>query len=133
MPKNYTDVLAEWITRREVSRPRQDKNLVAFLAVLADVKTAREAGYAIKTIWEHLHETGKIPYRYETFLKHVRRHIKPAPTETPKQVGSATARTETHPMKSKEPDPAASIPKKTPPPSVSGFTFNATPKKEDLL
>ena len=78
MAKSYTEQLAEWVKKREASRPRQDKNVVAFLAVRADVKDAMDAGYALKTIWEHLHETGKIAYRYETFLKHVKRHIKHA-------------------------------------------------------
>lgn len=75
MVKSYTDQLAEWAKKRDASRPRQDKNVVAFLAVRTEVKEAMDAGYALKTIWEHMHELGKIPYRYETFLKHVRRCI----------------------------------------------------------
>ena len=61
MAKSYTEELADWVKKREDSRPRQDKNMVAFLAVRADVKAAVEAGYAFKTIWEHMHETGKLP------------------------------------------------------------------------
>ncbi|MBU0791961.1 MAG: TraK family protein, partial [Gammaproteobacteria bacterium] len=76
MAKSYTDELAEWVKKREASRPRQDKSLVAFLAVRDDIHEAIDAGYSLKTIWEHLHEQGKIPYRYETFLKHVNKHIK---------------------------------------------------------
>ncbi|WP_419605606.1 TraK family protein [Thiolapillus sp.] len=60
---------------------RQDLAAVAFMAIREDVKAAIGAGYAQKTIWAHLHEIGKIPYRYETFLKHVRKHIKEAKRE----------------------------------------------------
>lgn len=79
MSKSYTDQLADWVKKREKSRPRQDKGLVAFIAVKDDITKAIEAGYALKTIWEHLSDTGKIPYRYETFLKHIKRHIKNQP------------------------------------------------------
>ena len=75
MAKTYTDELGEWVKKRKEKRPKQDLATVAFMAVLEDVKAAIEAGYAQKTIWAHLHEIGKIPYRYETFLKHVRKHI----------------------------------------------------------
>jgi len=77
MPSSYTEELAEWVKKREAAKPkRQDKNWVAFLAVSNDVKAAIVAGYSLTTIWEHLHETGKIQVRYETFAKYVRRHIK---------------------------------------------------------
>ena len=49
------------------------------MAARADVKEAMEAGYALKIIWEHMRETGRIPFRYETFLKYVRQHITNAP------------------------------------------------------
>lgn len=54
--------------------------LPAFLAARSDVIEAMTAGFALKTIWEHMHEIGRIPFRYETFLKYVHRHISNAPT-----------------------------------------------------
>lgn len=47
----------------------------AFLLAKTDVMQAMEAGYDLKTIWEFLRETGRIPFRYETFLKYVRKYI----------------------------------------------------------
>ena len=47
----------------------------AFLLARSDVMEAMEAGYDLKTIWEFLRETGRIPFRYETFLKYVRKYI----------------------------------------------------------
>ncbi|EDC6278224.1 TraK family protein [Escherichia coli] len=135
MAKSYTEQLAEWVKKREASRPRQDKNVVAFLAVRADVKDAMDAGYALKTIWEHLHETGKIAYRYETFLKHVKRHIKQAPPDQVKPAEEKPADTGKGGSKpgSKAAPKAPSEPKKSEAPPVGGFTFDASPKKEDLI
>lgn len=130
MAKSYTEELADWVSKRKAQRPRQDKNVVAFLAVKGDVKAALDAGYSMKTIWEHLHDTGRIEYRYETFTLHVKRHIRAKPPagkqveeqSKPQALAAAT-----------KPDHVQSEPRKTPPPSVGGFTFNATPKKEDLF
>lgn len=137
MAKSYTEELADWVKKREDSRPRQDKNMVAFLAVRADVKAAVEAGYAFKTIWEHMHETGKIPYRYETFLKHVRRHITHAPANQAKQAAvPAPAQeddTKTDPKADATITKAPPGPKKNKARAMSGFTFNPTPNKEDLF
>ena len=109
MTKNYTESLSEWVKKRETTRTKRDIQKIAFLAVRADVKAAIEAGYALKTIWEHMTETGKITYRYATFLKYANLECKTVPTiETPEQ-------------KMRKPAP------------IGGFTFNATPKKEDLI
>lgn len=124
MAKTYTEELAEWVKKRKEKRPRQDLAAVAFMAVREDVKAAIEAGYAQKTIWAHLHEIGKIPYRYETFLKHVRKHIKEAKREEePKEAK----------VKPSNPNAAVGRKKDTKPAKKEGFTFDATPKKEDLI
>src|SRR5574338_453220 len=132
MAKSYTEELAEWVSQRTAHRPRQDKNVVAFLAVKGDVKAALDAGYSMKTIWAHLHAMGRIAYRYETFTLHVKRHIR-----TERSAGNPVAQqaqsSPQTPAAATKPDPAQCEPRKTPPPSVGGFTFNATPKKEDLF
>lgn len=129
MANDYTEELAEWVSARPAPAPRQDRNLVAFLAVKGDVAAALEAGYSMKTIWAHLHATGRIAYRYETFTLHVKRHIKAQPPDLNPALNPAEpqARAPTNPAA------AGSEPRKTPPPSVGGFTFNATPKTEDLF
>ena len=63
MPKTYPEELAEWVKGREAKKPRQDKHVVAFLAVKSDVQAALDAGYAMKTIWEHMKETDRLPRR----------------------------------------------------------------------
>ena len=115
MTKRYLDELADWVRSRE---PRPDQSRVAFLAVRGEVQAARAAGYALKTIWAHLRETGRIACRYETFLNYVRRHIKEPPPAADEGSG-------------KKPDSAASQP--AAPSGVGGFTFDATPKKKEEL
>lgn len=131
MPRSYTQELAEWVTRAEARRPRQDKNVVAFLAVKCDIQAAISAGYSLMTIWAHLHAKGKIAYRYETFLKHVRRHIKaPSPG-----VSAPAARQEANPAEPQAPIPAEARGTLHPPKPgpAAGFIFNPIPNKEELL
>lgn len=134
MKKPYTDQLAEWVRKREKSRPRQDKGLVAFISVKEDIAEAIDAGYALKTIWEHLHETGKIPYRYETFLKHVKKHIRQK-----SKVAATPVKGVDEPKA--EQQPAAKAPKTAKPDGgprklstkPKEFEHNPEIKKEDLI
>src|SRR4051812_39497302 len=75
MAENFSDQLAQWVEQRGL--PRADKNLVAFMTVRDDVKVAIDAGYAVKTVWAHLRETGRTELRYKTFLNYVRRVLGP--------------------------------------------------------
>jgi len=122
--KSYTNELAEWVDKRAKKKRRQDTAAVAFLAVRQNVKEAIDAGYALSTIWEHMHETGKLKCSYETFRKHVRRHMKPTtqadPEPAPKTGAQASIGKESKDEQKKD-DP------------LNGFTFNATPKKEELF
>lgn len=130
MASRYADELAEWVSARPAPRPRQDRSLVAFLAVKEDVRAALEAGYAMKTIWAHLQATGRIESRYETFTLHVKRHLRTPPPAQPPTAAQAQ-RPPGGPAATSPPAPRE--PRKTLPPSVGGFTFNATPKTEDLF
>ena len=131
MPKSLAEDLAEWVKKREATRPRQDKNVVAFLALKGHVQDSIAAGYSLLTIWEHLHDKGRISYRYETFLRHVRRHIKSRPPvvdgQPPSQpaLPSPSAVEKTAASRPQQPKPAQSVP--------AGFKFDSQPNKEDLL
>lgn len=125
---SYPDELAAWVARANKKR-RQDAAAVAFLAVRGDVKAAMDVGYAVTTIYEHMHETGRVRCSYETFRKYVRRYEKvaaPPPPATPPD----------NQVKGAKPEPKAAPPVSEPksePPKIGGFTFDATPRKEDLL
>lgn len=125
MAKSYTEELAAWVEKRAEKKRRQDAAAVAFMAVKPDVVAAMEAGYALTTIWEHMHETGKVKCSYETFRKHVHRFIRSAPVKP----APSPASVEPKGAASKKPE----TPKKSEAPKIGGFTFDATPKKEDLL
>ena len=130
---SFLDGLAKWaMEERQTTIPRRKETLAAFLAVRADVKEAAAAGYALKTIWEHMHETGRVSFRYETFLRHVRRHITNAPPErstqpAPVKPGGLA------PGSGKSKPKALTEPKKGGAPLVGRFNFDPTPNKEELL
>ena len=72
---SYPDELAARLAhQQQTSQIKRRDYLAAFMAA-----RAMEAGYALKIIWEHMREIGRIPFRYETFLKYVRQHITNAP------------------------------------------------------
>lgn len=110
----FLDELAEWIAS---AQRRRKESLVAFLAVRSDIEEAMRAGYALKTVWAHLRETGRIACRYETFCAHVRRHIK---LQRPGQRNAPPG------VKLKMSELAPNKP-------FGQFTFDPNPRKEELL
>jgi hypothetical protein len=137
MTKPFPEELAEWVNQRKAKRPRQDKHVVAFLAVKSDVKAALDAGYSMKTIWEYMRETGRIEYRYETFTLHVKRFIKVPPVSVmpaaSPAVGSQVKGTKPTPQQGGLPRSQPLAPKKSEAPKMGGFKFDASPNKEELL
>ncbi len=71
-----SDDIATWFAKRQKDGEltRRDYR-AAFLAARSNVIEAREAGYSFKIIWEHMHEIGRIPFRYETFLRYAHKYI----------------------------------------------------------
>ncbi len=130
MAQNYPEQLAQWIERRGLTPA--DKNLIAFMTVHDDVKMAMEAGYAIKTIWTHLKETGRIDLSYKTFLNYVRRVLGPVPgrgaVSEDKPPSSAPSSVQAAP-----PSGDAAAPVRVMPLPMPGFTYNPVPNKEELL
>lgn len=124
--KSFREELAAWVAQRDqATRPKRQDAQAAFLAVRADVIEATAAGYALKTIWEHLREAGRVSFRYETFLKHVRRHITNPPTEQSKPVLV---------KRSNEP-PSKPIhqPRKVEPAGIPSFHYNPRMDDKDLI
>lgn len=117
MAKNYPDQLGDWIKRRTATV--RDRNLVAFLAVRDDVCAALDAGYNVKTIWSNLRESKRIGIGYSAFLRYVKKHIHQAQVASP-----------VPPPAGVSPAPHLPISK---PEKPSGFVFNSTPNKEELL
>lgn len=133
MTTNITQELAAWVAQKQkITKPRRRECLASFLAVREDVKSAIVAGYALKTIWEHMRETGRVSFRYETFLRYVCRHITNAPPERPKQ--SRTVRPSAPDRGANEVIPTVSSePKKVKLSQIRSFSFDPSPKREDLI
>jgi len=129
MVTSYTDQLAKWVKEKK-STPR-NKNLVAFLAVRADIKEALDAGYPVKTVWENMHELKRIEFGYDTFLNYVNRQIRrPQANQPTPNVEPESAQTSKD-NKSKSQDNHTK--KTTKPGTLSGFTFNPVPNAEELF
>lgn len=135
MARNITEALAEWVAKQQTPR-RQDAQAVAFLAVRADVVTALEAGYSVKTVWAFLKDEGRITSSYEAFRRHVQRHIRSsqkggtvakqaAPSPADASPSPAPAPAQTKPAESKQPAKVAK--------GIGKFDFNAEPDKGRLI
>lgn len=135
MARDITEALAAWVAKQQTPR-RQDAKAVAFLAVRADVVTALEAGYSVKTVWAFLKDEGRITSSYEAFRRHVQRHIRsdgtkgkgkqatPAPVDASPAPTSAPAQTKPA-VVPKQPGKAAK--------PIGKFEFNAEPDKGRLI
>jgi hypothetical protein len=133
MAENFSNQLAQWVEQRGLQS--SDKNLVAFMAVRDDVKLALDAGYAVKTVWANLRETGRIDLGYKTFLNYVRRRLGPLPdTAAASSIKPASTGAPAAPA---APPPRESHTAKTParvlPLTMPGFTYDPIPNKEELL
>lgn len=130
MAENFSNQLAQWVEQRGLQR--SDKNLVAFMAVRDDVKLAIDAGYAVKTVWANLRETGRINLGYKTFLNYVRRCLGPSPEPAAASpVRPATTEAAAAPQ-SRESNPV-NTPTRVMPLAMPGFVYNPVPNKEELL
>jgi hypothetical protein len=132
MAKSLSARIAERIARKKPAG--NVRNRAAFLALRGEVKQAIDDGWPVKTIWETLHDEEKVAFSYQAFRGYVNRLIlsppvsgEAAPTpmvaDQPRQVAPRLA-----PKSIK--NPAEWKPEKL---AATGFTFNKTPKKEDLL
>ena len=126
--------LSERITARTVKKKpsRSAQNRAAFLALRVDIKQALDDGWPVKSIWETLHEEGKIDFSYQAFRGYANRLIlSPPATELPAPLPATSVAPEpgsSNPMKPTSPKTAVKKPA-----TSAGFTFNSKPNKEDLL
>jgi Family of unknown function (DUF5338) len=124
MAKRLSVRIAERTGRKTASR--NGTNRAAFLAVRTDVKQALDDGWPVKAIWETLHEEGKIAFSYAAFCRYVKRLVVGRRLE----MGSVAAGKK----ETREPEPKGfSSMGKNSTAGLPSFTFNSTPKKEDLI
>ena len=136
-PKTKGEKLSVRIAAREVTKKPSPYaiNRAAFLALRQDIKDAMADGWNVMSIWETLHDEGKVSFGYESFRKYVNRLIL-LPTTTVLMSSEleeanvqkeATVETRQQSMKPLPKNTAAQ------PPQNGGFVFDPEPKKEDLF
>jgi len=128
MAKNLSERIAAMAIKKKPSRRAQ--NRATFLALRVDVKQALDDGWPVKSIWETLHEEGKVDFSYQSFRVYVNRLIL-----TPAELIAATDNLVTYAAQGEKSNhvPAIANEKKAEELASNGFKFNKTPKKEDLL
>ena len=132
MAKSLSARIAERVARKKPAG--NVRNRAAFLALRGEVKQAIDDGWPVKTIWETLHDEEKVAFSYQAFRGYVNRLILSPPVSgeaAPAAVGVDQSRQvapRLAPQSAKQ--PSEWKPEK---PAATGFTFNRTPKKEDLL
>lgn len=130
MSKRLTERIAAHMQTQKPTRSGQ--NRAAFLAQRDDIKEALTDGWPVKTIWETLHDEGKISFGYDAFISYVNSLIR-----SPGEPEKATAR----PPASSKPAPKKAppaTPKPVPPTErksgvIPSFNHNSRPNIADLL
>jgi hypothetical protein len=124
MASSLSQRIAEHVKTKKLSAT--GKNRAAFLAVREEIKGALDDGWPIKTIWETLHEEGKIEFGYDAFIRHVNRLIgpklqaQPAGMSLPTPAATDKSKVETGVRRGASPE-------------IPGFNFNPCLKPEDLF
>lgn len=130
MTKKYPEQLSRWAKERKSTK--RDVNVGTFLQVREDARIALDAGHAAKTVWRNLHESKRIDFCYDTFLRYVNKYIRTEGSLPVAETAKRTAAKSMPPVLPRTSRPAAPASKATQA-EPRGFTFNPTPNKEDLL
>jgi hypothetical protein len=123
--------LSERIAARAIDKKpllsSKELNRAIFLALRPDIIQALDDGWPVRSIWETLHEEGKVTFCYSAFCGYTNRLIRTQSSHRPEQPTNEPERA------GKTAKPGTAKPKTKDTPQISGFTFNPSPKKEDLI
>lgn len=141
MAKSLSERIAERVRSKKTSVKAQ--NRATFLALKAEIAQAIDDGWPVKSIWETLHDEGKIAFSYQAFRNYanslIRDGKKPAtpstdPLRSPETSQAARPDLVQQDKKKSPPKRTQQSPRVSPtPPAPTGFNFDANPKKEDYL
>jgi hypothetical protein len=132
MAKSLSARIAERVVRKKPAG--NVRNRAAFLALRGEVKQAIDDGWPVKTIWETLHDEGGVAFSYQAFRGYVNRLILSPPVSGEAAPTPMVANQSRQAAPRSVPQSAKNLAEWQPEkPAASGFTFNRTPKKEDLL
>lgn len=128
MIKNLSERIAARAEEKKASRG--GKNRATFLSLRSEIKQALDDGWTVKVIWETLHEEGKIDFSYQAFRGYANSLILSPPTQPTLITNTGMSSAIAINAKPKHPVPTLA---KRKPDTAAGFSFNSSPKKEDLL
>jgi hypothetical protein len=134
MNKNIS--LSERIAAAVKKKPtlsRSVQNRAAFIILRADIKQALDDGWTVKRIWETLCEEGKIDFGYTAFVGYTNRLILSVSPDTPANHAPVAIRQDRRTSGQKIPSTGEARATEPKTPTMSGFTFNSIPNKEDLI
>ncbi len=77
--RKLTEVLAARAAKKVPMK--HERNRIAFLACIEEIKEVLGGGWTIKDIWEALTEEGRISFGYEVFRGYVKRMIPAQPAK----------------------------------------------------
>lgn len=129
MDKDYLNDLRKWVEEKKGQNGKTaNQARVVFLAIRDDVEAAINAGYSLTTIWEHMHETGRVSTTYETFRRHVKRFITERKARTVARdttlTASADTKTENKSSHKQTAERSNTTREKQSPPSFPAFKFD---------
>jgi hypothetical protein len=112
--KTLSERIAE--RAREKSACTSHSNRAIILALRNDIQQALEDGWSVLAVYHTLYDEGRVTFSYQAFRRYVNRiHLGKLATEKrlPRQPSKTVFKSSATP--------------------VSGFSFNSTPNKEELL
>lgn len=117
----YTDELKLWVSQHKARR--LDASAVAFLAVAKDVADAKDAGYSLTTIHEHMRDQKKISFTYETFRRHWKKYQR-QPVPVPRIAPVPSTAQDSKVIRRERATASSPVPK---------FTFDSKPTAEEIF
>ena len=112
--KTLSERIAERAKAKPSATPHANRAIV--LALRKDIQQALDDGWSVRAVYQTLYDEGRLTFSYQAFRRYVNQiHLgkplptrhRPAPPSSPVRTGTSTAAT--------------------------GFSFDPSPKKEDLL
>lgn len=77
MEKSLSERIAANALKKKLplSHGDQNQNRAVFLLLRQEIKQALDDGWPMRSIWEILHEEGKVTFGYDSFRRYTRRLI----------------------------------------------------------
>lgn len=127
MAKTLTQRIADRVAKE--GKGATKKNRAIFLALRGEVEDAIKDGWPVKTIWETLHDEGRVTFSYQAFRLYVNKLIDQGEKNRQvKQAGQVLADTAITPAALQLKEPV--IPQ---PVALPGFEYNTKPQTKDLI